>query len=434
MAAPLTFTGNTHTNTTLDTLVPNTTGVVIGMMVTGTDIQAGTFVSGFAATSITLSLAATGTHAGNFTVQWAMPTGIKGTAVEVFQERVWVLNGAQFSTSAPGNGADFSTADGGVTTKSSDGFLKATFVNVKQSNGFLYFFGDASINVVSNVLTSGSPSSTTFNNQNVDPQTGLGWRDALVPFGRALCFANPHGVYALFGGAAEKISDKIDFLFEKANFTTVAPTMFVVSIFGVRCLGIILNTLDPTTGAFPGTQRTIMALWNGAKWFIASQSKTSIFAVTMEINASLQGWANDGKNLYRLFQTPSSTLSKKVRSKLWPGRSQLIEKISKDVFVESADLGGTGVVLTGTIDSDTNASVAFSVTAKLFWINSSGGMITFVNSSGLVIQFLSSPGGIQGAAANQAGARLGLTLTSTSPDFELIGMGETYHENAILGR
>ena len=434
LAAPLTFTGNTHTNTTLDTLVPNTTGVVIGMMVTGTDIQAGTFVSGFAATSITLSLAATGTHAGNFTVQWAMPTGIKGTAVEVFQERVWVLNGAQFSTSAPGNGADFSTADGGVTTKSSDGFLKATFVNVKQSNGFLYFFGDASINVVSNVLTSGSPSSTTFNNQNVDPQTGLGWRDALVPFGRALCFANPHGVYALFGGAAEKISDKIDFLFEKANFTTVAPTMFVVSIFGVRCLGIILNTLDPTTGAFPGTQRTIMALWNGAKWFIASQSKTSIFAVTMEINASLQGWANDGKNLYRLFQTPSSTLSKKVRSKLWPGRSQLIEKISKDVFVESADLGGTGVVLTGTIDSDTNASVAFSVTAKLFWINSSGGMITFVNSSGLVIQFLSSPGGIQGAAANQAGARLGLTLTSTSPDFELIGMGETYHENAILGR
>lgn len=433
LAAPLTPTGTTNSSTSV-TAVSSTTGVVIGMNITDTtnpDIPASTTVAAFTANTITLSQAATGSHVGDsLSINWFMPTGIKGTAVEIYLSRVWVLNGAQFTVSAPSNGADFSTADGATTIKSSDGFLKANFVNVKQSNGFLYFFGDGSINVVSNVQTSGSPATTTFNNQNVDPQTGLGWRDALVAFGRALCFANPTGVYALFGGTAEKISDKIDKLFEKANFTTVVPTMFVTSIFNIRCLGIILNTLDPTTN----TQRTLMALWNGKKWFTASQSSTSIFGTTMEIGANPQGWANDGTNLYRLFQTKSSTLSKKVQSKLWQGRSQLIEKTSKDVYVESSDLGGTGVVLTGTLDSDTNASVAFSITSKIFFTNSSGGIITFVNGSSQALQFISSPSGVQFGKANQAGQRLGLTLNSASPDFELIGMGETYNENTFRGR
>jgi hypothetical protein len=433
LAAPLTPTGTTNTSTSV-TAVSDTTLVVIGMNITDTtnaDIPANTTVAGTTSNTITLSQAAVGSHvADTLSINWFMPTGIKGSAVEVFQSRVWILNGAQFQLSAPSNGADFSTVDGGLITKSSDGFLKATFVNLKQSNGFLYLFGDGSVNVVSNVQTSGSPATTTFNNQNVDPQTGLGWRDALVPFGRALCFANPTGVYTLFGGAAEKISDKIDKLFEKANFTAVVPTMFVTSIFGVRCLGLILNTLDPTTTK----QRTLLCLWNSKKWFIASQTLTGIFSTTMEINANPQGWANDGTHLYQLFQTKSSTLQKKVQSKLWPGRSNLIKKDAKDVYVESADLGGTGVILTGTLDSDTNASVAFTITSNIFWINGSGGIITFVNNASQALQFITSPPGIQTGPANQAGQRLGLTLTSTSPDFELIGMGETYDEQNFLGR
>lgn len=41
LTAPLTFTGATHTTTTVDTLVPNTTLVVDGMGITGTDIRPG---------------------------------------------------------------------------------------------------------------------------------------------------------------------------------------------------------------------------------------------------------------------------------------------------------------------------------------------------------------------------------------------------------
>lgn len=434
MVALLTPTGNTNTSTSV-TNVSSTTLVVVGMKITGTDIPAGTYVTAKTVNTVTLSQAATGTTVGvALTIGWSMPTGLKGTAVETFQQRAWVINGANFSFSAPSNGADFSTADGGGTTPSTDRFLNTKYVNLKQSNSFLYLFGDGSINVISNVQTSGSPATTTMNNQNVDPQTGLGWRDALVAFGRALCFANPTGVYALFGGAAEKISSKIDRLFEKADFTTVPPTMFVASIFGIRCLGLVLNTLDPFTGPAPGTQRTLMALWNGEKWFIASQSLTTVFGSTMEVTANPQGWGNDKRNVYPLFTTASNTLSKKIQSKLWAGRSNLIKKTTHDVYGESVDLGNAGVMLDGTLDSDTNQPVAFSITSLIYWLNNASAEIIFVNGGGDALQFLSTPPGIQGTKANQAGMRLGLTLTSTSPDFELVGIGETYNEESWYGR
>lgn len=431
LTAPLTPTGNTNSNKTLNGM-SSTTGIAVGMWVTGTDIPSNTYVSSVdSSTQVTLSQNATGSHVGNtYTFQWQMPLGIKGTAAEVFLNRVWVLNGNKFSQSAPSNGADFSTADGGGTTPSTDSFLRVNFLNAKQSNGFLYLFADGSINVVSNVQTSGSPLTTTFNNQNVDPQTGLGWRDAIAAFGRSLCFANATGVYALFGGAATKISDKIDKLFEKANFTTLTPTMFTTTVFGVRMLGICLNTLDPITN----TQRNLMALWNGQKWFIASQQYDATFGTTYESSAQPLAHANDGTHVFKLFNLASATLQKKVVTKLWSGKSQIILKTSHDLYVESTDNADTGVVLTGTLDSDTNASVAFSLTAALNFFNSASQGITFTNGSSEAITFVSNPPGVQGTNANQAGNRLGLTLTSTSKDFTLIGLGQTYNEERVLGR
>ena len=124
---------------------------------------------------------------------------------------------------------------------------------------------------------------------------------------------------------------------------------------------MILNTLDPTTA----TQRTLMCLWNEKQWFIASQTLTGIYATTMQVGANPQGWANDGLNVFQLFQTPSTTLQKKIQSKLWPGRSNLIYKTGMDVYSETQDESNTGVVLSGTLDSDTKDPVAFTITSNI---------------------------------------------------------------------
>ena len=61
----------------------------------------------------------------------------------------------------PGLVADFSTAVGGGNFTSSDSFLKIGFSRLVQSNGFLYLFGDSSINYISGVQTSGVTPTTT---------------------------------------------------------------------------------------------------------------------------------------------------------------------------------------------------------------------------------------------------------------------------------
>jgi len=435
----------THTATSIAdneiTNVANTSGIVAGMGISGSGIQNGTLITAISpspAGTITLSLPTTSaSNSVNLTINWTMPTGLVGTAIETYQSRVWIVNGANVVFSAPGNGANFATSQGGGAFTSSDGFLKTGFLNVKQSNGFLYLFGDGSINCVSGVQTSGTPSTTTFNNQNVDPQTGLGWRDAITAFGRALCFANPTGVYALYGGAAEKISDKIDGLFINSNFTTVTPSMFTTTIFANRCLGIIMNAEDPTTNTF----RTIMALWNGKKWFIGSQGLAVIFGTTLEQNAIPQGWGNDGKNLYQLFAVESFTLTKKVATKLWQSRKTPFTRITnKDIFVESAVFFGetTGVMWNATVDSDINPSEAFVFQGGpiIFQGNAGSGLQTlqFVNSLNQPINFIGYPPGVRGMTGGQAGFRLGMTATTQSPDFTLIGIGMTYNDERLEGR
>ena len=63
-----------------------------------------------------------------------------------------------------------------------------------------------------------APTSTTFNYQNTDPQTGAIYRDTVQDFGRTILFANQIGVFGLYGGAVIRVSAKLDTLFSNAIF------------------------------------------------------------------------------------------------------------------------------------------------------------------------------------------------------------------------
>ena len=99
--------------------------------------------------------------------------------------------------------------------------MQTRYTNVHQSSGYLYFFGDGSVSVVSNVSTSAASGSsvvsTVYNYQNVDPQSGAEWRDTIQDFGRSAILASTTGVYGLYGGTTSKISQKLDQLFTPAT-------------------------------------------------------------------------------------------------------------------------------------------------------------------------------------------------------------------------
>lgn len=380
------------------------------------------------------------------TTPTTMPSGISGTCVETFTNRVWVGNGANRSQSAPSNGADFSGADGGGTSPSTDSFLRREITQLKQSNGFLYQFADSSINVISNVQTSGSPISTTYNNQNVDPQQGTPYHNSVQSFGRGLIFASNTGVYALVGGAAEKVSDMLDGIFLNAlpylqtDTSILQPSGAVMNIYDIKVYMLLLPLIDP----FSGAERNGLVMWDGKKWFLGSQNSSLTFIASQEINSQLAAWGTDGTNVFPLFNTASNSLNKIWRTRLWPGDGWQITKQAMRLYTMAQDNSGSGYSITGTLDYvledaglQTTSSFTISSTSfRIAFTNAGGGIIQFQNASNQDIFFTVgglSLSGFDGGKVNARGNLLGLTMQSTSPDFTLVAHSLLYQNQSPLG-
>ncbi len=342
-----------------------------------------------------------------------MPYGVSGAAIETYMQRVWLPypnqtgneeNGGTFLVSAPGSLTDFATSDGGVTYTSTDSFLRYQYTNIKQLNGYLYPFGDSSIDVISNVQTSGSTSTTTFNYQNTDPQVGTSWRDTVIDFSRTLLVANPLGVYGLYGGSVTKISGKMDNLFTRAVLPDaggVTPSGAVANIYSQKIALMLLTIRDLYTDA----PRTVMLAWNEKEWFVVSQSVSLIFIGSQEVNSDITAWGTDGTSLYPLFATPSSSLPKIFSTKLYGAQTGMVLKQARGLYVQATDLTatGTGIVFSTTVDCEIGSFTPPNVVSFPAQTPSSPRQSpVFPMESGDVV-----------------GVNLGVTMTSTSPDFSL---------------
>ena len=379
------------------------------------------------------------------TTPTTMPSGISGTCVETFSSRVWVGNGAEFFNSAPGNGADFSGVDGGGVTPSSDSFLRREFTQIRQANGFNYLFADSSVNVLSNVQTSGSPVVTTFNNQNVDPQIGAPWHNSVQAFGRGLVFANTTGVFSLYGGAAEKVSDELDGIFQQAatqlalDTSITQPSSAAMVINSVRCYMLLI----PVQGPFDTASRLALVIWNGKKWWIGSQTSSLTFIATQEFNSIIQAWGTDGTNVFRLFNQSSASLTKTWQTKLWSGAGYVVTKQAMRLYTMAVDNSGSGYTFNGTLDYILeNAGLqqaSFTVNSKTYpivWQNASSQTIQFQNATPANLYFTVSGPSLTGSGSTNMNARgnyMGLTVKSTSPDFTLIAQSLLYRDESPIG-
>lgn len=361
-----------------------------------------------------------------------MPFGVSGASIETYQSRIWLpypykngsfsspgmQNGDIFLVSAPSSVSDFAVSDGGDVFVSTDSFLKKQYVNIKQNNGYLYTLADSSISVISNVQTSGNPSSTTFNYQNTDPQIGAAWRDTVQVYSRTILLANPLGVYGLYGGSATKVSQNMDNIFNNAIFPTAGgttPSSAVANIFGTKVYLINMTIKDP----FTAQQRTVMLGWNEKEWIVASQASVFTFISTQEVNSNLIAWGTDGTSLYPMFNFPSSLITKKLSSKLYGQDNFLIQKESLGVYIQAQDLSptGSGISIGSlTVDSETGAYPVpvipiLPIAIPPYYATESIG-------SGDIF-----------------GCNLGLTLTTTSQDLAISYLSVGYQEvgSIIMG-
>lgn len=364
-----------------------------------------------------------------------MPFGVSGSWMETFQQRLWIGDpapaaygtlppGGNWQVSAPGGFTDFATSDGGVLFTNTDGFLKTRYVAARQSNGYLYFFGDDSISVVSNTNTTGSPATTTFNYQNVDPQTGLAWRDSLIPYGRTLLFGNNTGVFGVYGGAATPVSHKLDQLFANAVLPPTAgaltPTSAIATLFNVKHYLMLLTVTDPDTGQ----PSNVMVTWNEKEWVLTSQSIDLVSIGYNEVNSQFTAYGTDGSAIYPLFQTPSATLPKRLDTKYYGGDNPLMIKELYGVWMCAQDQSAT---LAG-IDCDLELTLSgLALQNNPAAPNMPNPSVPSVETGGTLSLLVAQPQfqapppyfPVWGTGVNGSFMNAELKLTTTSPDFTL---------------
>ena len=373
--------------------------------------------------TVTLGFSGGGGSGATATIT-VMPSAISGTAIEIYVGRVWIANGAVITFSAPGSVTDFSSANGGGNFTSSDSFLRVHYIQLIQTNGFLYLIADSSINYISGVQTSGSPAVTTFTNQNADPEVGTPWPSTVNTFSRNILFANAFGAHVSYGASVNKISDMLDGVYNTVpNFGGIIPSAAKAIIFGKRVWLLLLPIIDPITGQ----QVNKIFMWDSKRWWSSQQDVPLFYIQNQEIDSVLTAWGTNGTNIYPLFQNPTTAFSKVVQTKLWdaPGGYQFTKAPSRLWgILQYYNPASPNVVVTIDNETQTNGNqytVSSPVTAS--WTTQSGAAMNWTTQTGAAMVWQATGIGVIGPTAiAQQGVLTGMTITTSCADMAIISM------------
>jgi hypothetical protein len=365
-----------------------------------------------------------------------MPTGLPGIyAMEVYQSRLWVAGKDVISYSAPSNGADFSTTDGGGSMGYFGDRLTYTFMDLAQSAGYLYVFGDSSTDVISNVQLTGQgtpeqPFETAFNYMNLDPMTGHRFPRPVGRMGRNFIQANGAGIFRTTGGDAQPIGNKISNTYMTLDTSLYLPTFATATMFNFRVLLFNGRFTDPW-----GVTRNLLLMHHPTSgnefWSVASQGLELTNIGYYEQDSIMTPYGTDGTSLYQLFAAPDNTLIKRLSTKALRGNSgqdMLTIKNFKRLYMELHDNSGEGVSFTGTLTCGGGSvpggseDIAFDL-AENITASSVPGANPFPAG-----KFDNIPCPVQGS-----GIWGEIDLQSTSPDFTIERLHIAAEERTLFG-
>lgn len=362
-----------------------------------------------------------------------------GTDIAVYANYIWIVNGRSLFVSGLGAGATYAAAAwaasaGAQVVTLIDPQIRGTVSRLKAANGYLYLYGDTSINAISDVyIPSGaSPPTPQFSNQNIQALIGTDQPASVFPYDRLIMFASRYGAHTLFGVSAPKVSGDIDGTWQYVDFSqAISGGQVVVS--NILCGAFLLKILPNISDGFQAS-RTVVALWfqtsdtspqtgvtetNDVWWFANYGALT--FIVTGIVNNVPALFGFIGNQLYQLFGDSTTAPAVRIQTKLYPMEDELARKECITAGFEAFYfLYGTQLQLT--LDTETQ-STALTLNQNLVsgkWVNSSGIQGQWFNSAMVTGGWLAnglylSPADAQGGY----GHHVGLTLTSTGYSYEL---------------
>ena len=424
----LSGTGTGYTTATASVAVPNQTGgtrAVITLTTNGTSI---TSVSAYGTglttgTGYTTVPAVTITSAGSGQTITAALVSQPGTCIASFSGRVWIANGRTLYYTAAGTNNDFYSASAGNIIFN-DSTLIGNITQLVSANNFLYIFGPDSINVISDVRINTSTGTTLYTNTNISASVGSDQPYAMMPYFRSIVFMNRYGVYALVGSTTSKISDALDGLFPNIDFTKTVSAGQVL-VYNILCA--CFNFYYTGTSGTQGAAQYIQAVFFDKKWFFTYQGAVK-YIVSIPVNGAGIIYSTTGTDLQTMYQSNTLALSSRIQSALMSMGNVIRDKVALKWGVEAVLGSTTGNNLSVTVDSENNSATSTTTTATNFtlvtWVNNAGTTVSWVNNSIATVTWGNASSGyyLYKYDAQMWGKYIGMTITSTSPNYTIAGM------------
>src|SRR5262249_28297090 len=116
-----------------------------------------------------------------------------GSAIAVFEGRVWIANGRTITYTAPNTFSNFNAADGAGSFVITDEAFTGDVVALVSALEQLWIMGESSVDAVSNVVSTGTaPNVTTaFTVTNIVTNLGTVYSQSVIGYLRALAFLAP---------------------------------------------------------------------------------------------------------------------------------------------------------------------------------------------------------------------------------------------------
>jgi hypothetical protein len=359
-------------------------GGVITDVTTSTSISSKADITNWQGTTILFSdVNASKVYSWNGTTFATVFSAQPAAHVEVFNNRLWMANNSTITFTANGTFNSLSGDSGSFVITDNDAVNP--IVGLKSYLGQLYIWGSNFIQVLGNLVDTGSPAVTQFQKYTLESQIGILTEFSLVPLGVNIYFANSYGVWQLSGGVANKISEAVDGFF--TNLTSNS------SYSGGYCQIYSEPVLCWHAQWAGDNNHTVICMNSDGRWFRAVFGTitfiTSITSSAITNNVPTV-WGTDGTNIFQLFSNTSTTVTSSFNSKYFSIGSLIQYK--KFLKIGILALFNAMANMTATLfnESAVQLGAAYSSSfpgGQLIFINNSGGVIQFQNNSLANINF-----------------------------------------------
>lgn len=336
-----------------------------------------------------------------------------GSTLAIFQGRVWLGGGQLLQWTGTGASYgnvgydDFLAADASGSLQITDADLVHAITALRSFNNYLFIMGDQSVKQIGNISLDSTGLITLFTILTLSSDQGTIFPKSCISYNRIFLFANPNGIYGVFGSTVQKLSSDCDGIFKLVDFTQM-PQGAVVDLNAIHNAVFLVRYIDTLAG-----ERSILLMFDGQRWYVNAQGSAIAAIATAASFTSDEnllygaGVSSGGTDITQLFAQPNVAVQFKIQTaQTHHGNAVQGKRVTKAGFTASAT---TATNVSMTIDADTSINSNTMQIGSGFHLN--GGA-----------------NDVDNAPINGAGIYLGMTITGAMANMRMTNCVIEYQE------